>query len=1272
MTGTLTYTLDPFPGLRPFEPEHSALFFGREEQTDELLRRLERARFLAVVGDSGSGKSSLVRAGLIPALQRGYMAEAGSRWEIALFRPGDDPVGNLARGLYRSGKDGDGRPDALQLQKILERNSMGLVQAATVILPPKTNLLVVVDQFEEIFRYKRETQKRDGGDSASAFVKLLLNASQEETSVVNVVLTMRSDFLGECSQFRGLPEALNGGQYLVPRLSREQMKEVIEGPAAVAGAEFAPMLVQRLLNDVGDNPDQLPVLQHALMRTWEESATSRADGEPIAISHYEAIGGISQALNRHVESVYRELSPEDREAAKKIFQRLTERIKGGREIRRPTKVTELRAVAGEEGERVGAVINKFREAGRTFLTSPDANLTADSVIDITHESLIRLWDTLHEWVAEEADSAHLYQRLAESAVEGRAAYHEKDLKQALAWREATRPNEAWAKRYHPAFREAMEFLDWSWKLDRARNRKKIAAIVALCVSTVVAMGFAVRTLLQDRELAARQLLAEAQRLQVLPSSLEQSALMAMESLRRAPLFGSQLVLREDIALLPRPVATLQNDTKVEALAFSPDGKLVAAGRDDGAVRLFSVADGKEVARIPGETPVLALVFSANGSSLAVANFKGAALFTPATGRQRTKLNDGTPVYSIAFSPDGLRVATGSGDGMARVCDTATGKEIWSSDQGGIVNAIAFSPNGDVVATASNDGNTRILVATTGKEAAVFQHSGQVQAVAFSPDGTLLATGGAATQNPEGTGVARIFELKNKKETAYILHHGIVNAVAFSPDGTKVVAGSQDGIARVFSAHNDNEFSHLDLDHGDAVESVAYSPDGRWVGTASWDHTGRLFEATTGREIARLIHHDKVRAVAFSPDGRLVATGSNDHTVRVFVAGGGNVISRIQHNSRVRLAVSSRDGKLVATASENANVRIVERESGKIIAMLRSPAVINVAEFSPDSRLLAVGAEDGRTVVFDAATGRAVSRAEAVFAVVSVAFSPDSSHVACGHADGSLQVFEAQAGKEILHLTMGSNTVMPSDAIRAIEFSPDGFRIIAGNDSAARVFDLATGREVAHQQLQGGVHAVAFSSRGNLVISADSEGTAALMEVPSGKEVQQIKGLGRINTVIFSHDGNLFAIGSSIPRVDGAESGMTRVFDAASGKELASLPQSKPVLRIIFSPDDRWVAAASESQIIEVFQAVDGRKIAQITADQIRDVQFAGDNSALHILSTEATATGQPTVVLVENHLLRTEDLIRQGCSRLTRNLTAEEWKSLLDEQPYRKTCPELP
>ena len=475
---------NPFPGLRPFESTEDHLFFGRDGQSDELLRRLRRSRFLAVLGTSGSGKSSLVRAGMLPSLFGGLMTQAGSSWRVALFRPGHDPIGNLACALAAPQVFGTGADDDDDLQKTiteatLRRSALGLVEATRQArMPENENLLVVVDQFEEIFRFRRISKREGPEDEAAAFIKLLLEAKRQTTVPIYIVITMRSDFLGDCAQFRDLPEAINDGQYLIPRMTRDQRREAITGPVAVGGGEISGRLVNRLLNDVGDDPDHLPILQHALMRTWDLWMRDRRNGEAIDLRHYEAVGTMSQALSRHADEAYDSLPDErSRALAEKLFKSLTEKGPDNREIRRPTRVSEICAIAEATPAEIISVIEPFRQSGRSFLMPPaSVALDQNSLIDISHESLIRGWERLRKWVDEEARSAQIYRRIAQTAAlhaEGSAGlWHDPDLALALRWRDTNRPNTVWAQHYHPDFDRAMAFINASKEANEAEIAEK--------------------------------------------------------------------------------------------------------------------------------------------------------------------------------------------------------------------------------------------------------------------------------------------------------------------------------------------------------------------------------------------------------------------------------------------------------------------------------------------------------------------------------------------------------------------------------------------------------------------------------------------------------------------------------------------------------------------------------------------------------------------------------------------------------------------------------
>ena len=479
---------NPFPGLRPFEAEEEHLFFGREKEIADLVRRLGSHRFLSVIGTSGSGKSSLVRSGLIPSLHSGVMVKTGSAWRVAVMRPGEDPIGHLAAALDQ--------PDVLDqggslattsrvlLEATLRRGSLGIVDAVRLArLAPYENVIIVVDQFEELFRFRRGSDAEHSRDEAVAFVKLLLEAARQTTVPVYVVLTMRSDFIGECMQYPGLPEAVNQGQYLVPRLTRDDLRSAITGPVAVAGARIAPRLVLRLLNDVGESQDELPLVQHVLMRTWDHWSQHTPRATPIDLENYEAVGGFKNALSIHAEEAYQETGSEHaKRNAEQIFRALTDIFTDPRGVRRPTSVGDLAAICDVPEPEVIEIVEIFRRPGRSFLMPPaSVPLTSDVVVDLSHESLMRCWTRLIGWAQQERIATAIYSRLAREATwygEGAAGlWDDPELELGLKWRRENRPTAAWARRYGDTFERAMKFLDLSERQrDRMRAERRSARL----------------------------------------------------------------------------------------------------------------------------------------------------------------------------------------------------------------------------------------------------------------------------------------------------------------------------------------------------------------------------------------------------------------------------------------------------------------------------------------------------------------------------------------------------------------------------------------------------------------------------------------------------------------------------------------------------------------------------------------------------------------------------------------------------------------------------
>lgn len=501
----VAFSSNPYPGLRPFRYDESDIFFGREAQIDQLLARIAAHRFLSVIGPSGCGKSSLVRAGMLPALMAGFMAEVGSRWRIAELRPGDSPLRHLAQALAAPavlGPGHDSEESAAFIEATLRRGPLGLIE---IVKGAQTMqgaaLLVLVDQFEEIFRYR----ERLSSDEADAFVALLLASCAQTAVPIYIVITMRSDYLGECAVFRGLPEAVSDSQYLAPRMTRDELQLAICGPARVFSAQLDPKLQNRLLNDFGTDPDQLPLLQHALACLWaRRDQTARTT--VLTVADYDALGGLASALSNHADEVLAELTPEQQRIAQLMFKRLSGSATGRRDVRAPARIDELAGIAGVGVDEVIAVAEAFRRPDRCMLSPTEAPLSADTVLDLSHESLVRQWHTLAAWSADEAESADLYRRLADWALRwerGKAdLWRGPDLASATAWRLKEQPTAQWAARYgdEQCFVRATKFLDACdaahrreeaelTDKKRARARRRVGLAFTLGVTVSAAAGY---------------------------------------------------------------------------------------------------------------------------------------------------------------------------------------------------------------------------------------------------------------------------------------------------------------------------------------------------------------------------------------------------------------------------------------------------------------------------------------------------------------------------------------------------------------------------------------------------------------------------------------------------------------------------------------------------------------------------------------------------------------------------------------------------------------
>jgi WD40 repeat protein/energy-coupling factor transporter ATP-binding protein EcfA2 len=1171
----------PYPGLRPFQKHEADIFFGREEQIEGMLQKLWKNRFVAIVGPSGCGKSSLVNAGLLPSLKRGFLLEAGENWRIAVFRPGIKPIWNMAEALYRAlnpllGGAGVGTHpfvpsqegnlphsqernidiDIAFLAAGLKRGPLGIAEAfREARLPEDTNLLVLADQFEEIFRFREQQSVNE--NEADRFVNLLLASANVKGMRIYTGITMRSDYLGDCALFMGLPEAMNDSQFLVPRLTRDQQRAAITGPAAQFDAVVEPILVNRLLNDMGPDPDQLPLLQHALMRMWSK-------GTSLNVDNYESIGGLENALSKHADQIYDELTPEQQRIAEILFRCLSERASGKRDTRRPVKLSEPAEIAQVEVEAVKQVVDAFRAKDRNFLTPPpEKPIDADTVIDISHESLIRQWKKLKDWVEKEAESAEMYRRLENTALlwknKKAALWGSPDLDNAVNWKEIQKPTPQWAKRYGEHFDSAMAFLEESEKKQQAeirqkeieqkekisRIRKQLGfAIAGLIIAVCLAFwGYWERGRAEKTEKARTQSLFESRLTHASLQARVEDYAASREILKKT------YELDNDMPQERRHARNLMNwyadlmggtadkvyegaGTKLLNVAISPDGKLLAGVGEKGTVVLFDEKTGDVVKRLEGHD-----------------NCSDVKCY----------------VNSVTFDPKGKWLAT-SGEERKII--------LWSIPEGVIlrrweapaqVEALALSPDGKMLASGGFDNNITLWDAETGTELKKFEgHEKLIQDIAFSPDGSLLASA--------------------------------------SYDRTAIIWDLKTGKAK-----------HILKGHTGNVKGVSFHPEGNILASSSSDKSIILWNIKTGRPMAQFLGHvNYLAGLTFTDKGRRLISASLDRTLRIWDTETGVTLRVLQGHTAGVIGVIAKGDDIYSAANDGTIRRWKQHtpnpsQEGNKWSVVNLKEELNSSAISPDGSKIAVGFADGKLQMFSLPY-KTVTPAKAGVQTLKTLDSGFRRNDDDGIMQLALQELKLLWEKSKAH----------SDRTFRLAFSPDGKQLASGSlDNTVKLWNADTGELI--QTFEGHtdvVHAVAFSPDGKFIASASYDGKIGLFEIGKKKGELFPAHDGKVYSVAFDASGKKLVSA-------GSEEGELKIWNIQKSKLMLikEFPKSgQKIMWATLSPDGKRVAAVGRDNLVHIFNAdTEKEEHAFVGHEQaIFRVEFSADGGQVATAGSDNT------------------------------------------------------
>ncbi|WP_413760748.1 helix-turn-helix domain-containing protein [Streptomyces sp. MMBL 11-3] len=1144
----------PYRGLSAFTAQDTEWFFGRERTSAALLDRVfERVDLgpLMLVAPSGSGKSSLLNAGLVPLLRGGSLPMAGSaQWAVVALTPTAHPLQELLDCVAKVlGTDlGITTDDLARDPHLLLRAVDSLTDgppAADGDRGPRNRLVLLVDQFEEVFTLCADESERRAfirvlSLSAAAGTTGRRSTEQEPPPAAVVVLGLRADFCGRCLEHPELAAAFGDGLFVLGPMTVGELRTAITRPAERAGLTMENGLVQLILRDLGPLTEPgtgpadsspaprgaLPLLSHALLATWQQR-----EGRTLTLAGYERTGGIRGAVARTAEDVFARLYPGEQKMIRRMLVRLVHVDENGGQTRRRVDRSALLEQPAE-GEDAARALDAFVRARLITLDS-------DSV-EITHEALLHAWPRLRQWIETGRAGMLVQQQIAEAAAEWEredrdpsVLYRGGRLATVRLWAAEDVDGAAGLSPQEARFLAASE-AEERRGLEQARRhgrqqRRLLAMLTGLLALALTAGVLAV----QQRSLAVQQRsgavdqgrIARSQALAVASTSLaagqpEESMLMAARAYRTSPTTEARGALLSTQAQYFAGRLTGQRGP-VNDVAFDPAGKRLATASSDGTVAVWRTADRRRTATVTGAGKVRAVAFGADGRLLAAGRTDGTVQLwdtvrrrTVATVRaHRGRLGD------VVFAPHGKRWASAGADGRIRLWEGLSSRPVDTlTGHSGDIDALSWSPDGRTLASAGADGTVRLWDLTGLRKPVVLSgHTDGVLGAAFSPDSRTLATGGADR-------TVRLWDVDRHKPLATLTGHGDdVNAVAFTSDGTTVVSACGDGAVRLWDVDSRRLTTTLS-GHTDYVMGVAVSPSGSLLATAGFDQSTVVWDLD--RSVLTARPFTEVWKAAYRPDGSLLATAHADHTVRLWdVARHRQVAVLPGHRGSVFAVAFSPDGRTLASADSDATVRLWDVAERRQLAVLRGhTGSVFAVTFSPDGRTLASAGSDHTVRLWDTRSHRELDtlRGHTDFAN-DVAFSADGRTLASAGDDLTVRLWDV-ARRRPLGVLKGH-----SGAVRGVAFSPDGRTLASsGNDGTVRLWRTADRRLLktltGHT---GSVRGVAFSPDGRTLASSGNDRSVRLWDVPGRRLFAALTGhTNAVWGVGFAPDGRTLASASN--------------------------------------------------------------------------------------------------------------------------------------------------
>jgi WD40 repeat protein/serine/threonine protein kinase len=1238
----------PFRGLNFFDFEHAPIFQGRTKAIGEVLEALEaqvrvQRPFVLVVGASGSGKSSLVRAGVLPLLTQPGTVEGIGLWRWSVTRPGAGGAGGdcfdaLAAALLeppalpalqdpesrnairelatelrehsdsvalrvRDALDHAAREWKIQHAHYLEERERHLRESGRSgdadldrlqrerLELPKARFALVVDQLEELFTTGFSPEVRQNYISAIAGLV--------RSGRVFVLVTLRSDFYPRYQEFPDLTElAKASGKIDLRPPTAYEIGNMIRLPAEAAGLHFEqePKTGQRLdqaLRDAASaTPESLPLLEHVLSLLYDEQ-NARGDGL-LRWSDYRELGELKGALAKHAEGVFSTLQPHEQKAFPLVMRYLVTLGQGEEEVpnRRTVPYRDFVAPEGTDNDQKAAAkgfVDLFIE---NRLLVADADPQGEVTVSVAHEALPREWQRVKEWLTENREFLRMRDRLDLSLKLWLSRGKQKDdlLEPGLHLAEG----EKLVKDFGPSLsREQTDYIQASIaeqkRRKQAHERIRYAVMAAISVLAIVA-GFQWFQAEHQRqgaakafESAAQALKSEAQVAAKLQEQLRQASWASFNQAERQFQLGEW---REGIALLAR------------AIKFAPGNQVASERFFQELIIHREKALPPLIATLDHQDSVNEAAFSPDGTRILTASWdKTAKLWDAASGKLVVSFAHQGIVWRAAFSPDGTRILTASADKTAKLWDAASGKLIVPFAHQAIVYNAAFSPDGARILTASADKTAKLWDAASGRLIVSFAHDADVHDAAFSADGARILT--ASADN-----TAKLWDAASGKLLVSFAHEGIVSHAAFSPDRARVLTASADHSAKLWDAASAKLIASFD--HQDSLYVAVFSPDGAQILTASADNTAKLWDAASAKLIASFAHMGIVYDAAFSADGARILTASADNTAKLWNAASGELIASFDHQDLVNDAAFSPDGTRILTASADHSAKLWDAPSGELIASFAHQDGLYHATFSPGSSRILTASADKTAKLWDAASGKLMASFAHQDLVYGAAFSPDATRILTASADKTAKLWDAASGKLVASFDH-------QDEVFQAVFSLDGARVLtASRDKTAKLWDAVSGKLMASFAHQDSVSDAVFSSDGARILTASADKTAKLWDAASAKLMASFAHQDTVEEAAFSPDGARILTASA--------DHSAKLWNAASGELICSFDHQDEVSRAAFSPDGARVLTASADKTAKLWEAGSAKLIASFAHQaSVYYAAFSPDGARILTASADKTA-----------------------------------------------------